>query len=347
MSHKVFVKNLPFTTTAGDLHKLFEHCGKVSVEVVKNSHTSKSKGIAFLLFETEEAMELALKKDGELLGGRVMKVIKYYPRPHGENRRYNRRRRNYGREPREDEVCFGYPVNQQIYVGNIGDLDEANVHAIFLPFGEIAQVDIMRNKRTGEPKGYGFVIFQNPMAAKAALEMNGEEPVVGRKLKVSAARMKNNYPREGRMDFGMGSMNSEQSPVFNMWPNCQMGTPMQMGPYIEIENPYLAPADFPSQEPIPSQNIHPLPGGLMPMGTFEKTTPPPLSPHSTSAAPYFIASNGIGQPGYLNGPAPTDVQGLITGFHNMGFDSNYTTNYPPRTEMYEERRNLQPGTDRV
>merc|ERR1719262_1738385 len=113
---KLFVKNLPFTTVAGELHKMFESYGKVTVELQRHQ-SGKSRGSAYLTFENEEAATRAMEKNGELLGGRVMKVMKARPpmsrEDYDQERKRTRRRNNYGRKPRGDEICFGYPINQQ------------------------------------------------------------------------------------------------------------------------------------------------------------------------------------------------------------------------------------------
>jgi RNA recognition motif-containing protein len=332
---KLFVKNLPFTTMAGELHKIFESYGKVTVELQRHQ-SGKSRGSAYLTFENEEAATRAMEKNGELLGGRVMKVMKARPPVPREDcdqeRKRTRRRDNYSRKPRGDEICFGYPINQQIYVGGIGALDEANVHAIFVPFGDIAQVDIMRNKHTGAPKGYGFVIFDNAQAAKASLEMDGSE-IANVKLKVSLARMKNKYPRAGRFHDPMPS----PDPI-NSWSHSYPPGPMNIpNPYEFNQHPYPAPAaaDFPNQEDTP---IAPMAGGGPFLGPTP--TPPPPSEHSdpgnqqTGQVPFYFMNGSM--PGYL--PAQPDLPGLISGFGNLSVDNQ--TRYWGPSNPQEEQRDL-------
>lgn len=333
MTKKLLVRNLPFATTAADLHKIFEPFGKVTVELQTHPGSSRSKGFAYLTFETEEAATKALEeKHGVLLEGRVMKVLKYEPRQakqKARNRRHNRPTKTRG-----DEICFGYPINQQIYVGGIGNLDEANVHAIFVPFGDIAQVDIMRHKRDGHPKGYGFVIFHTPMAAKAALEMDGEE-IAGCKLKVSLAKMKKKYPRSAQYPDPMGP---DSVPGFNTWPNYSMGT-------MPIHNPYQTPvaADFPQQEF--DQNIAPMPGGTSLPYIGPPITPPPPSEHSDhmQQVPFFFMNQGM-QPQASSGYLTPDLPGLIAGYGNLSLDNNQNYWGAPHSE---EQRTLNPDADRV
>jgi len=362
---KLFVKNLPFTTTAGELHKLFEPCGKVTVELKMNKHSNRSKGFAMLNFETEEAAEKALAKHGELLGGRVMKISRHDPK---RNERTDRNQRHtYPRggayQARGDEICFGYPVSQQIYVGGIGSLDEANVHAIFLPFGEIAQVDIMRNKFTGEPRGYGFVIFRNPMAAKASLEMDKTE-IAGCNLKVSLAKMKNKYPRGGSFHDPLPESHGYAP---NMWPMNSYSMGPICNPYEFNQHPYPVSADMPAPEQKEG-SIVPMPGAYSSSYLPEAQqhpqqhqqrpplTPPPSEHGHTSdqvplapqqpQVPFYFMNQGVQQQqqthpsqqpqgGYLT----PDLPGLISGFGGLQVSNsdNFwgTPNQPER-----EQRNL-------
>ena len=49
MSKKIFVGNLSYQTTAGDLSNLFEHVGQVeSVNIITNRATGRSKDCGFL-----------------------------------------------------------------------------------------------------------------------------------------------------------------------------------------------------------------------------------------------------------------------------------------------------------
>lgn len=78
----------------------------------------------------------------------------------------------------------------KIYVGNISfKMDENQLHDAFSPYGEIVEAILIRDRNTKRLKGFGFVEFATPEAAKAALEMNGKE-LQGRTLVVNEARAK-------------------------------------------------------------------------------------------------------------------------------------------------------------
>ncbi len=81
-----------------------------------------------------------------------------------------------------------------IYVGNLRyNLTEEALKATFEEFGDVASVKIIKDKFSGESKGFGFVEMpSNDDARRAIAELNGKE-VDGRSLRVNEAR-----PREER-----------------------------------------------------------------------------------------------------------------------------------------------------
>jgi RNA recognition motif-containing protein len=81
-----------------------------------------------------------------------------------------------------------------IYVGNLRyNLTEEALRATFAEYGDVTSVKIIKDKFSGESKGFGFVEMpSNEDARRAIAELNGKE-VDGRSLRVNEAR-----PREER-----------------------------------------------------------------------------------------------------------------------------------------------------
>jgi len=76
-----------------------------------------------------------------------------------------------------------------IYVGNLSyDASEADIRAAFERFGEVTSVNIIKDKFSGEPRGFGFVEMPAKDTAEAAIAgLNGQE-LKGRALSVNEAR---------------------------------------------------------------------------------------------------------------------------------------------------------------
>ncbi len=80
----------------------------------------------------------------------------------------------------------------KIFVGNLArEASESELQAVFTPFGQIARVEIVKDRYTGESRGFAFVEMPNDAEAKAAIEKLNKEDFKGRKLTVNEAR-----PRE-------------------------------------------------------------------------------------------------------------------------------------------------------
>ncbi len=76
-----------------------------------------------------------------------------------------------------------------IYVGNIAHaVTEDELREAFAAYGEVASVTLIKDKFTGERRGFGFVEMPGKMQATNAMrELNGKE-LQGRSLIVNEAR---------------------------------------------------------------------------------------------------------------------------------------------------------------
>ena len=85
MAKKLYVGNIPFTTTDGDLRALFEPHGAVaSVKVITDRETGRSRGFAFVEMEDATAAANAIRAlDGSQLGGRALRVNEAQDRREG------------------------------------------------------------------------------------------------------------------------------------------------------------------------------------------------------------------------------------------------------------------------
>eukprot|EP00937_MAST-01D_sp_MAST-1D-sp2_P007511 g7511.t1 len=75
-----------------------------------------------------------------------------------------------------------------VYVGGLEDeVDEKLLHAAFIPFGDIAEVQIPP-KQGGKARGFGFVEFEEAEDAAAAIDNMHESELLGRVLRVNLAK---------------------------------------------------------------------------------------------------------------------------------------------------------------
>lgn len=73
--NKIYVGNLPYSMTESGLEELFSSSGKINnINVIQDRETGRSKGFAFVEFESSEGAEAALTLNGHQLEGRTIKV---------------------------------------------------------------------------------------------------------------------------------------------------------------------------------------------------------------------------------------------------------------------------------
>jgi len=91
----------------------------------------------------------------------------------------------------------------KLYVGGLAyAVDESALEEMFAAFGKVVSAAVIKDRETGQSKGFGFVEMSDDDEAKKAIEeMNGKD-VSGRSLTVNEAR-----PQEDRRSGGGGGGN--------------------------------------------------------------------------------------------------------------------------------------------
>ena len=76
MSRKIYVGNLPWSTTSQDLEAMFAPHGAVrSAEVISDRETGRSRGFGFVEMETDEGLQAAISAlNGHEINGRPLTV---------------------------------------------------------------------------------------------------------------------------------------------------------------------------------------------------------------------------------------------------------------------------------
>ena len=92
---------------------------------------------------------------------------------------------------------------KNIYVGNISfQTSEQDLDAAFSAYGQVDRVQIVKDRDTGQSRGFAFVeMSNNAEADKAMAALNGAD-MGGRTLTVNEARPRE--PRQGGGGFGGG-----------------------------------------------------------------------------------------------------------------------------------------------
>jgi RNA recognition motif-containing protein len=92
-----------------------------------------------------------------------------------------------------------------IYVGNLSrDVTDDELRQAFEAYGRVESASVIKDKFTGQSKGFGFVEIQAKAEAQAAIDgMNGKD-LKGRNIIVNEARPRTDDRRGGRGGGGGG-----------------------------------------------------------------------------------------------------------------------------------------------
>jgi RNA recognition motif-containing protein len=86
-----------------------------------------------------------------------------------------------------------------IYVGNLSrEATEEDLRHAFEDFGQVASVTIIKDKFTGQARGFGFVEMPDKAEAQAAISGLKDKELKERTLRVNEARPRSEVPRGGR-----------------------------------------------------------------------------------------------------------------------------------------------------
>lgn len=91
-----------------------------------------------------------------------------------------------------------------IYVGNLSfDVTEEDLREAFEAFGEVTSAAVIKDKFSGESRGFGFVEMADAEQAKAAISGLNDKELKGRNITVNEARPRQEGGR-GRSGGGGG-----------------------------------------------------------------------------------------------------------------------------------------------
>ena len=91
-------------------------------------------------------------------------------------------------------------MNSKLFVGNLSfNVTENDLQDAFAAHGTVVETNLMMDRMSGRPRGFGFVTMSNAEEAQKAIEALNGKPLDGRDITVNIAR-----PREERPPGGGG-----------------------------------------------------------------------------------------------------------------------------------------------
>jgi nucleolin len=171
---RVYVANLSFKIQDEDIKEFFKDCGSiVTIDWVNHKDTGRFTGTGFLEFDSVDAAQKALAKNGQELLGRPIKVEIARPRA------------GKAELPKVSEKPEGCVT---VFCGRLPySIDEDTLREFFKDCGEIKQIRWVNDRQSGEFKGCGFVEFTTTEAVDKAIQLNGRE-IQGRAIRIDYAQ---------------------------------------------------------------------------------------------------------------------------------------------------------------
>jgi RNA recognition motif-containing protein len=100
-------------------------------------------------------------------------------------------------------------MSTKLFVGNLSfDTTENDLQDAFAAHGTVMEANLMMDRATGRPRGFGFVTMSTPEEAQKAIEALNGKSVGGRALTVNVARPREERPAGGgggRREYGGSS----------------------------------------------------------------------------------------------------------------------------------------------
>ena len=95
-------------------------------------------------------------------------------------------------------------MSNKLFVGNLSfDTTENDLNDAFAAHGTVTETNLMMDRTTGRPRGFGFITMSSPEEAqKAIAALNGSQ-LGGRALTVNIAKPREERPAGGgRREYG-------------------------------------------------------------------------------------------------------------------------------------------------
>jgi RNA recognition motif-containing protein len=99
-------------------------------------------------------------------------------------------------------------MSTKLFVGNLSfNTTENDLTAAFSAHGTVVETNLMMDRETGRPRGFGFITMSSPEEAQKAIEAMNGKSVDGRALTVNVAKPREERPAGGgggRREYGGG-----------------------------------------------------------------------------------------------------------------------------------------------
>lgn len=161
---KLFVRGLNRSTNEEELKNFFEQYGRIVDCNIMRDQEKRSRGFGFILFEDVATIDkiIVAKKEGShfMVDEHTVEVKRALPKiPRGA-----------AGLPRSDMI------NRKVFVGGLpSTISEQDVREYFESFGRINEIQLIKDRETGRPRGFAFLTFDEEDSADKCLQRRTHE----------------------------------------------------------------------------------------------------------------------------------------------------------------------------
>jgi len=187
---KLFVGGLPQEMTEKELREFFGSFGTVAdAVIIKDKHSKKSRGFGFVSFKDKPSMKKVLKEPVEYKG-KVLEIKVAEPK-----------------KPSKLQEVSDISSITKVFVGGVPkDATIDDLREAFLKYGELQEASLVEDKKTNEPRGFGFVTFKDVEVTKKVIEDYNLHKVCGKWVECKIA-----LPKSVSEPYNLASSSSSDS----------------------------------------------------------------------------------------------------------------------------------------
>ncbi|XP_076945090.1 small ribosomal subunit protein cS22-like [Bidens hawaiensis] len=178
-ARRLYVGNIPRTTTNDDLQKVFQEHGDIEkAEVMYDKYSGRSRRFGFVTMKTIEDVNAAIEKlNGTEIGGRKIKVNVTEKPLTGVSSTLL---------PSEEAPFVDSPY--KLYVGNLAKtVTSDSLKSFFAEKGNVLGAKVSRVPGTSKSSGFGFVSFSSDEEVEAAISSFNDAVLESQKIRVNKA----------------------------------------------------------------------------------------------------------------------------------------------------------------
>jgi len=156
---KIFIGGLSYNTVEGDLKEYFSRFGEVdNVNLKKDPVTLRSRGFAFVLFSSVEAVDKVIDAGQHTIKGKTC-------------------------EPKRAKTRSG-----KVFVGGLNsEISDDDIRKHFSQFGKIIDIEMPFDKHKNQRKGFCFVVYEAMDTVKAVLKNSTKTTINGKEVDIKRA----------------------------------------------------------------------------------------------------------------------------------------------------------------